>query len=475
MADLRRLIFFGLLFCATAFAQERSPRLPAPVTQALTQAGIPESAIGIYVHEFGSEQPVLAVGESRALNPASTIKLLTTFAALDQLGPAFQWTTDVFSSASLQGDVLPGDLILRGGGDPRLTLENFWLMLRNLRARGVREIRGDLVVDRSYFGGLDAVDPGGFDNEPTRPYNTLPDALLVNFKSFRVNLIPDNERRTVRILIEPALPQVQIVNNLVLDGEPCGDWITRLKFSASGDNASAKLIFNGNYALACGEKERHYSVLGHPQYVHALFTLLWRELGGTFNGALREGMAPSGAKPLLTHVSQPLTDVIRDINKFSNNVMARQLFLTLGTIGAGAPANADKSVRAIKQWLEVRRLPMPELVLENGSGLSRSERINARGLAQLLLLAGRSAVMPEFVASLPLVAIDGTMRKRLNGADIAGQAHIKTGSLAGARAIAGYVLDARGRLMIVVFMVNHARAAEALAAQDARLKWVHAR
>jgi D-alanyl-D-alanine carboxypeptidase/D-alanyl-D-alanine-endopeptidase (penicillin-binding protein 4) len=202
---------------------------------------------------------------------------------------------------------------------------------------------------------------------------------------------------------------------------------------------------------------------------------LWRELGGTFNGALREGMAPSGAKPLLTHVSQPLTDVIRDINKFSNNVMARQLFLTLGTIGAGSPANADKSVRAIKQWLEVRRLPMPELVLENGSGLSRSERINARGLAQLLLLAGRSAVMPEFVASLPLVAIDGTMRKRLNGADIAGQAHIKTGSLAGARAIAGYVLDARGRLMIVVFMVNHARAAEALAAQDALLKWVHAR
>jgi D-alanyl-D-alanine carboxypeptidase/D-alanyl-D-alanine-endopeptidase (penicillin-binding protein 4) len=473
-SEMRILFLCGLLFCAAAVAQERG-RLPPAVTQALTQAGIPETAIGLYVQEAGVELPLLAVGEGRALNPASTIKLLTTFAALDQLGPAYQWTTEVFASAPLQGEILAGDLILRGGGDPRLTLENFWLMLRNLRARGLREIRGDLVLDRSLFAGVDAADPGGFDNEPTRPYNTQPDALLVNFKSFRLTFMPDTERRTVRIAIEPALSQVQIVNNLVLDGEPCGDWVSRLKLATTGDTASARLVFGGNFALACGEKERHYSLLGHAQYVHALFTLLWRELGGNFAGAVREGLAPAGAKPLLTHVSQPLTDVVRDINKFSNNVMARQLFLTLGTLGAGAPASAEKSARAIRQWTETRRLGLPELVLENGSGLSRSERISARGLAQLLLLANRSAMMPEYVASLPLVAIDGTMRKRLTGADIAGQAHIKTGSLAGARAIAGYVLDARGRLMIVVFMVNHARAAEALPAQDALLKWVHAR
>ncbi len=472
---MRFAFIVALIFASAAFAQERNDRLPPVISQALMQAGIPVTAVGIYVHEAGAEQPVLALGEARALNPASTIKLLTTFAALDQLGPAFRWSTEVYTSAPLQGDVLAGDLVLRGSGDPRLTLENFWLMLRNLRARGLREIRGDLVLDRSFFASADANDPGGFDNEPSRPYNTQPDALLVNFKSFRLGFIPDGARRAVNITVEPALPQLQVVNNLLPSAEACGDWVEKLKVTASGDASSARLVFAGSFPLACGEKERHYSLLAHPQYVHALFSMLWPELGGSFSGGVREGTVPAGAKPLLVNASQPLVDIVRDINKFSNNVMARQLFLTLGAATLGAPAAADKSARAITQWLEVRRLAMPELVLENGSGLSRVERISARGLGQLLLQAGRSAVMPEFVASLPLVAVDGTMRKRLNGADVAGQAHIKTGSLAGARAIAGYVLDAKGRTVSVVFLVNHARAGEAISAQDALLKWVYSR
>ena len=472
---MRFAFIVALIFASTAFAQERNDRLPPVISQALALAGIPVTAVGIYVHEAGAEQPVLALGEGRALNPASTIKLLTTFAALDQLGPAFRWSTEVYTSALLQGDVLAGDLVLRGSGDPRLTLENFWLMLRNLRARGLREIRGDLVLDRSFFASADANDPGGFDNEPSRPYNTQPDALLVNFKSFRLGFIPDGARRAVNITVEPALPQLQIVNNLLPSAEACGDWVEKLKVAASSDASSARLVFAGSFPLACGEKERHYSLLAHPQYVHALFSLLWRELGGSISGGVRDGTVPPGAKPLLVNASQPLVDIVRDINKFSNNVMARQLFLTLGAATLGAPAAADKSARAITQWLEVRRLALPELVLENGSGLSRVERISARGLGQLLLLAGRSAVMPEFVASLPLVAVDGTMRKRLTGAGVAGQAHIKTGSLAGARAIAGYVLDAKGRTVSVVFLVNHARAGEAISAQDALLKWVYSR
>ena len=474
-SDMRFLVLIGLLCTTAVHAQSRVERPPAAVSQALVQAGIPESAIGVIVQEVGAEQPVLAVGETRALNPASTMKLLTTFVALDQLGPAYQWSTEAFASAPLRGDILAGDLILRGTGDPGLTLENFWLMLRNLRTRGLREIRGDLVLDRSYFSGVETADPGSFDNEPTRPYNTQPDALLVNFKSFRLSFLPDTENRKVRIVVEPALPQLQIANNLVLDNEPCGDWVARLKITASGDSATAKLNFDGNYAAACGEKERHFSVLGHAQYVHALFTLLWRELGGSFSGGVRNDGVPADATMLLSFSSQPLFDSVRDINKFSNNVMARQLFMSLGAIAFGAPASAEKSVRAIKQWLDTRRVTIPELILENGSGLSRTERVSARGLAQLLLLAARSAIMPEFIASLPLVAVDGTMRKRLNGAEIAGQAHIKTGSLTGVRAIAGYVLDARGRVMIVVFLVNHARAGEAQTAQDALLKWVYAR
>ena len=471
-----RLLIATLLWCMlAAMPQDGAARLPQPVIQALQQAGIPESSIGIYVQDANAERPLIAVGEERVLNPASTIKLLTTFAALDQLGPAYAWTTEVYTTGMLQGDVLTGDLVVKGYGDPRLTLENFWLMLRSLRARGMREIRGDPVLDRSYFAAAESADPGSFDNEPTRPYNTPPDALLVNFKAVRLQFVPDAERRALRIIAEPALPQVQVLSNVVLDNEPCGDWVGRLKLTAPGNGASARLLFGGNYSLACGEKERNYSVLGHPQYVHGLFTLLWRELGGAFAGGVRDAETPAGARLLLAHQTQTLAEIVRDINKFSNNVMARQLYLSLGAIALGAPANSEKSARAIRQWLASRRLAFPELVLENGSGLSRNERLSAKSMAQLLLVAHRSAVMPELIASLPLVAVDGTMKKRLSGAEVAGQAHIKTGTLSGVRAIAGYVLDAKGRMVVVVCIVNHARAPGAQAVQDALLKWIYSR
>lgn len=462
------------LLCVAGGLACAADRLPPAVAEALSQSGIPESSVGIYVQDVQSPRPVLALGEERAFNPASTIKLLTTFSALDQLGPAYLWSTQVYINGSLQGDTLTGDLILKGSGDPRLTLENFWLMLRNLRARGLREIRGDLVLDRSYFG-IDEVNPADFDNEPTRPYNTPPDALLVNFKAIRLQFVPDGERQALRITTEPALPQVQVLNNVVLDNERCDDWLSRLKLTALGDRASARLLFSGNYSTACGEKERNYSVLGHAQYVYGLFSLLWRELGGSFAGGVRDGMVPAGARAFYTHQTQALSEVARDINKFSNNVMARQLYLALGAIAYGAPASYDKSARAIQQWLATRRLAMPELVVENGSGLSRIERISAKSMGQLLTSAQQSAVMPEFVASLPLVAVDGTMKKRLTGAAVAGQAHIKTGSLTGARAIAGYVLDAKGRTMVVVCLINHPRTQAAAPVQDALVKWVYGR
>ena len=310
-------------------------------------------------------------------------------------------------------------------------------------------------------------------NEPTRPYNTPPDALLVNFKSIRLQFVPDVERQTLKILAEPPLASVQVLNNVVLDNERCDDWLARIKLTAPGDKNGARLLFSGSYSVACGEKERSYSVLGHAQYVHALFTYLWRELGGSFAGGVRDGLVTAGARPLLAYQTQPLAEVVRDINKYSNNVMARELYLSLGAQALGAPATYEKSERAVRQWLTMRNLPMQGLALENGSGLSRVERISARNMGQLLLAAYESPVMPEFIASLPLVAMDGTMKRRLNATAIAGQAHIKTGSLSGVRAIAGYILDAKGRAVVVVCIINHPNTRNASIVQDAVLRWIY--
>jgi D-alanyl-D-alanine carboxypeptidase/D-alanyl-D-alanine-endopeptidase (penicillin-binding protein 4) len=473
---MKKVFFNALLGLAALAVAAAQAQLPEPVARALAQAGIPESAAAFYVQETGADRPLLSAGADRALNPASTMKLLTTYAALELLGPAYVWVTDAYAGGPMKDGVLAGDLVLRGRGDPKLTIENFWLLLRGLRGRGLREIRGDLVLDRSYFLPGEDYDPGRFDEQPTRPYNTGPDALLVNFKSVRVQFIPDLEARAVHIVTEPVLAPVQVVNDLTLDAKgPCGDWLGKLKLDAQGNAQSARFVFGGVFAASCGERVRHFSVLSHPQYVSALFRELWRELGGTFAGGVREGVAAPDAKLVASVQSPTLSEVVRDINKFSNNVMARQLFLTLGAVEAGAPASTEKTARVIRQWLAGKGLSFPELVLENGSGLSRVERISAKNLGALLLAAYRSPVMPELMASMPLVAVDGTMKKRLSGADVAGQAHIKTGTLSGARAIAGYVLDGHGRRVVVVFIVNHANAGNAQPVQDALLKWVYAR
>ena len=447
--------------------------LPEPVARALAQAGIPESAVGVYVHEIGAEQPVLAIGADRSLNPASTMKLVTTYAGLEMLGPAYVWNTDALTDGTLTQDVLTGNLYLKGSGDPKLTLENFWLLLRSLRARGVREIRGDLVLDRRLFA-EEIYDPAGFDDQPTRPYNTGPSALLVNFKAVTLQFIPEAASRTVRIATEPPLPQVQVINNLKLVDGPCGDWVGKLRLDSQGNSDSARLAFNGTYAVDCGESMRSFSVLGHRQYIGALFTQLWKDLGGSFSGQVRDGATPEQARRLTTARSLSLSEIVRDVNKYSNNVMARQLFLTLG-ISGNAPATTGSATNGVKQWLALKGLAIPELVLENGSGLSRTERISARNLGAILLNAWASPVMPELMASLPVAAVDGTLRRRLKSAEVAGQAHVKTGSLSGVRSIAGYVLDAQGNRAVVVFMVNHANAFNAQAAQDAMLGWVHNR
>lgn len=467
---INRHIFLIALLLATAV---QAQGLPDPVTRALTQAGIPESAVGVYVHEIGAVQPVLAVGAERALNPASSMKIVTTHAGLEMLGPAYFWNTEALTDGAASQDILAGNLYLKGGGDPKLTLENFWLLLRGLRARGIREIRGDLVLDRRLFA-EETHDPAGFDDQPTRPYNTGPSALLVNFKAVTLQFIPDAATRTLRIVAEPPLPQVQIVNNLKLADGACGDWLGRIKIESQGNAESARFAFSGAYALDCGERQRSFSVLGHRQYIGALFALLWRELGGSFSGQIRDGATPANARALASGKSQSLSEIVRDINKYSNNVMARQLFLTLGINGSAAATTAA-AASGVKQWLALKGIAAPELVMENGSGLSRIERISARNLGAVLLNAYASPVMPELMASLPVAAVDGTMRRRLKSAEIAGQAHIKTGSLSGVRSIAGYVLDAQGNRVAVVFMVNHANAHLAQPAMDALLQWTHNR
>jgi serine-type D-Ala-D-Ala carboxypeptidase/endopeptidase (penicillin-binding protein 4) len=472
-----RPVFAGiaLLAClvlASPAAGREPGRLPPAVRSTLSAAGIPPGSVALYVQEVGARAPALAHNASQPMNPASTIKLVTTYAALELLGPSFTWKTEAYAGGPIRGDVLEGDLLLRGKGDPKLTLENFWLLLRSLRERGLREIRGDLVLDRSYFEPAEH-DPGKFDSEPARAYNVGPDALLVNFKAIRFHFLPDADGRSVQVIPEPRPSQLEVHASVALADGPCNDWRARLKAEFESNDASARALFSGSYPRACGENTWNVALLSHPSYVWGVFRELWEELGGSFRGGVRDGTVPAGARLLYAAESPPLSEVVRDINKFSNNVMARQVFLTLSAEKLALPASEKRSEDVIRAWLGGKGLPANELSLENGAGLSRSDRVSAATLGRLLIDAWHSPVMSELVASMPLVASDGTMRRRLRNASIAGQAHVKTGSLAGVRALAGYVLARDGRRFAVVFFINHPNAAAGEATQDALLRWVY--
>ncbi|MEP6607124.1 MAG: D-alanyl-D-alanine carboxypeptidase/D-alanyl-D-alanine-endopeptidase [Burkholderiaceae bacterium] len=462
------LVVFAWTCPARLSAQVRqdASMLPEGTAAALRTANVPMSAVGIAVVPLSGAGLTLNVNESQPMNPASTMKLVTTLAALELLGPQYQWHTDALVTAPLRNGVLEGDLWLRGSGDPQLVIEDLWLLVQRLRGAGLREIRGNLVLDRSAFEPA-SHDPGAFDGEALRPYNAGPDALLLNYKAVSFYFIPDADAKQARIYALPVLSGMVVPSTVRATDGACNDWRARL----GGDFGDLRRpIFRGAYPLSCGEKVWHVSALGAKEYAEAVFRALWESSGGTWRGHVLEGTVPPDGRRLAQHESRPLAEIIRDINKYSNNVMARQLFLTIGAETSHRPATTERSQRAVGDWLVSKGLDRREFALENGAGLSRVERVTAAGLARLLQGAFATPLMPEFVSSLPIVGVDGTMRRR-SGA--AGSAHIKTGLLTDTRAIAGYVLAASGKRYVVVALINHPNAGAAQPALDALLNWVY--
>ncbi len=458
-----------VLFVAAVATQAQE--LPPAVVDALQRAQIPVTSVGVHVQELATGTVTLAMNDTLAFNPASTMKLVTSNAALDILGPTFSWKTQAFVDGVQNGDVLQGDLIIKGSGDPKLVLENFWMFLRRIRSRGIREIRGNVVLDRTIFEDM-PYDAAQFDGDPLKPYNVGPDALLLNYKSLSFRFVPDPARGVVQVTVDPPLAAYPLYAPQLSNGD-CGDW--RLKLNAAIDSNSAR--FNGAYPASCGERTWHVHpyLMTHTKYFDLAFRRFWADLGGTLKGETRSGVLPPNTRLVAEWDSVSLSEVIRDINKFSNNVMARQVLLTLAAQTTKMQANTERGATVVHAWLAAKGIAAPELSIENGSGLSRTERIAPATLGKMLATTFRSPVMPEFIASLPLVGYDGTMRNRLTTQTVAGKAHIKTGLLNEVRAIAGYVLAASGRRYAVVCMINHPNALRGNEAQDALLQWIYER
>ena len=440
--------------------------LPPEALQSLQRAGVPADAMSVVVHDATSGRSVLQWQEQRPVNPASLIKLLTTMAALERLGPAFTWSTPVWLTGPIKDGVLEGSVFIKGSGDPKLVLERVWLLLRRVQQLGVRDIRGDIVLDNSAFV-VPETDASDFDGEPLRPYNVRPSALLLNFRSVTYTFVPDEAAGVARVAVEPALAGTQTDRTVPLQTGPCGDWRSALKASFE----PGRTRFAGSYNSACGESNWPVADPQPGTFEARLIDALWGEMGGQLRGSVHEGLAPLLLKPTFEQRSPALAELVRDINKYSNNVMAQQLFYTLALQARkNGPATLDSARDTLARWLAERTGDLgDEVVLDNGSGLSRQTRISALRLARLLTQSFDSPVMSELMSSLPISGLDGTLRR---SRATAGRAHLKTGSLRDVAGVAGYVLSSSGRRYVVVAIINHANANAARPAVDAVVQWV---
>lgn len=471
MLQLKRFFLF-LNIIGLPLAAFAATSLPIPLQSALNFRGVPDNSLSIYVEDLHTGEVVLAWNEAEPRNPASVEKMLTTLVALDTLGPAYKWKTEVHLLGEVDAGTLDGDILLRGFGDPYLVTERFWQLLRQVRQAGVDTISGDLLIDDSYFDVGD-YDPAEFDHEPLRAYNVEPNALLTNFKVVRYFFEPGDTPAKVSVRLEPPMENLQIVNKLKTRSGSCRGYQRGITITPSPDKSTMTL--SGNFPDGCNSYAMDRTVLEHNGFTYGLFKTLWQDSGGKIAGDWKNITFSEELEPFLVFDSLPLAEVIAKINKHSNNVMAKQLLYTLGAEQYGPPGTEAKGRQAVNEWLTRHDVDIAELKFENGAGLSRNSRMTAKQLGELLRYAYDSPYMPEYLSSLSLSGLDGTLSRRFRGGALTGKAHIKTGSLDDVSAFAGYFQARSGNRYIVATLQNHTdiHRGPGKEVQEALLRWLY--
>jgi D-alanyl-D-alanine carboxypeptidase/D-alanyl-D-alanine-endopeptidase (penicillin-binding protein 4) len=354
--------------------------------------------------------------------------------------------------------VLHGDLVLQGEGDPDLDLPALRGLLQRARQRGMVGWRGRLVLDRSAF---EPARPDlhlpPFDDAPEFEYNTVPDALMVDGNLLRIDLRVGEQG----LQLWPATPieGLHLSHAMTLVEGGCERWEALWKpplYTPASWGRDAELRLQGAWPAGC-ERRVSLNVLPRNQHIERVVRTLWRELGGHWQGAAVDGRAPPDAHVLAEHASRPLGELVRAINKPSDNALTRLVALALGARSPGAAGDPTltRAGQAIRRWMHSRGIDERGFVFDNGSGLSRSERLTPAQLEAVVRAGLASPWAPEFLASLPLVGLDGTMRRRLQDGPAAGRARLKTGTLRNVVALAGTLPDAAGRPLVLAAILNH--------------------
>ncbi len=456
---------------------KRAALLPPPVAAAIASSGLPTSSFGLFVQEVDGDRVLARLNEEQPYTMASTTKVVTSLAALDLLGPYYRWHTSAYAMGPIVDGTLQGDLLIVGGGNAQLTSAALQAWLGRMQQQGLREIAGDIVLDRFAFH-LSAADHARTPvQSASQPRHVWPDAMTLDEGLLTVNLEPTRGARPA-LALQPALSDVRIVNQVTMGGgcDPWAQW-------RSGRAGEAEVLVQGRWSAACGSRSISFVPPADSGYAARALARMWTASGGILRGKvvspdrpLGDSAVPRGPdgeplKPLSFDRSKPLPEIIRDINKVSDNVGARHLMLSLSPGFPERAATLAGAQKIMRMWLAQQGLAPGDIEVENGSGLSHSERARPRALVQLLRQGWHAEQAQAFIESLPIAGVDGTLANRLRGRAM-GQAFLKTGTLNDTVALAGYVRGASGRTWAVAMMVVNPAAALGRSAMDATMEWI---
>ncbi len=446
-------------------AGEEIARIPAqiqPLHDALAQLStdplFSSSVVSVQVVDAESGAQVYAWGEDKALVPASTMKLLTAATALRALGPAWTFPTWVMTSAKVdEAGILDGSLYIKGQGDPTMVVERMYRMVMDLRLQGVKEIKGDVVFDASYFAdttlipGWDSEDD--MENGPT--YFAPLGALSVNYNIAAIVVRPAaTSGAAAHAEFESPTAAVVLDNRLTTGSKSSRRWV-KVERALDESGMITTFTLTGNVPVE-GEADTIYKTLADPlgNYI-GVFSGLLKQQGIKVKGKMIAGTTPVDAKVMFTARSEPLMNILGEMNKHSNNFIAEQVLRTVGAERFGLPGTTAKGNQVIAEYLGEIGIASTDFSLVNGSGLSRNVMLKPSVLSRVLVDMWNSpAVGPEFLTTLSVGGRDGTLRSRFREEAMAGRVRGKTGTLNGVHCLSGYVRAQDDHMYAFAFLVN---------------------
>ena len=443
--------------------------LPAGINSIINKSGIPKNDISIYIKEVGSGgRELAALNASKTRTPASVIKVLSTYAAALKLGFDYRWPTQFYTIGSLKNGVLKGDLVVKGFGDPTLASRDLKSIVANIKAKGIKKVTGNIVIDRTYFA-VGTKNNSGFDKNTYSPYNAMPDAMMFNERISTICITP-NKNAVYKKVPDGSY---KIKNNLKRVNKPCKGRYSWPGLKINNSSAIPEVWLQGKISKKCGKRDI-CKVITKPykSFYYALKDAL-KKGGVTVAGSMRLNKVPSNANILFTHYSRSLEKIISRTAKKSNNLYARHLLLLLGAKMYGAPSTLAKGSKAVEYILRSKgALGQGTLRIDNGSGLSRTSKLSAKLLAKMYDNAYSRYGM-RWMKTLSIAGVDGTIKRRFRGTVVKNRAWMKTGTLNRVKNIGGYVKSRSGRMYTVVILVNTKQGRwKAAQLQNNILKWL---